>query len=94
MEIQRECQKCSTRLGVHSSSDGVRIVSERLKNCQSGRIGLPNLQILVDRIVQKLRVMATILSAAVPDVTDQFPVSCQDDLQHSYFISKTFKVYF
>ena len=92
-----QLNKSSTSLIQVQEKAGImkeRVIGRRPKNYQSGRIGQPNSQVLVDRIVQKLSAAASILSAAVPDVVDQFPVSCQDDLQHSYFVFRAFRVYF
>ena len=76
MDVQRRCQKYSTRLGVYGSSDGVRIVGGRSKSCQFGKFGQPNPQHPVDQFVQKLSTAASNLSVEAPDRVDQFLVSC------------------
>ena len=70
------------------------VVGECSRNLQPDGFGQLNPQFSVDRFVQNLSVAASDLSAIVVDVINQFPVSCQDDLQHSYFISRAFRMCF
>ena len=49
---------------------------------------------LVDRFVQSLSVATSNLSAAALDFPAWFPISCQDNFQHSFLVFRAFRIYF
>ena len=61
-------------------------VGRRSKNCQSGRISRLILLLPIDRILQSLSSMASIVSTAALDYVAWFPVLCQDDFKHSFLV--------
>ena len=63
------------------------VVCGRSRNWQPDGFGWP-----IPRF--RSTVLSRAFSAAASNVADQFPVLCQDDLQHSFLVSRAFRVLF
>ena len=69
-----------------------RTIGERSRNLQPNGFSRSNPQFSIDRFVHRLSATASIVSAAVPDITDWFPVFILDDFKCFFFSYRVSRV--